>query len=125
MVENPVTSPAPRGPLAAGGVLAPFRYPAFRAIWTANLASNLGSMIQSVAAAWLMTELTRSHALIALVQASVTLPILLFGRDYWERVVNWDALAEEGVIAPQDLNLFSFVETADEAWAHVCGHYAA
>ena len=65
--------------MAPGAVLAPFRYPAFRAIWTANLASNLGSMIQSVAAAWLMTELTRSHALIALVQASVTLPILLFG----------------------------------------------
>ena len=65
--------------MATGAVLAPFRYPAFRAIWTANLASNLGSMIQSVAAAWLMTELTRSHALIALVQASVTLPILLFG----------------------------------------------
>jgi predicted MFS family arabinose efflux permease len=58
---------------------APFRYPAFRAIWTANLASNLGTAIQSVAAAWLMTGLTQSHLLIALVQASVTLPILLLG----------------------------------------------
>ncbi len=56
---------------------APFRYPAFRAIWIANLASNMGSMIQSVAAAWLMTELTNSHLLIALVQASATIPILL------------------------------------------------
>ncbi|KGB51619.1 Major facilitator superfamily protein [Sphingopyxis sp. LC81] len=56
---------------------APFRYPAFRAIWIANLASNMGSMIQSVAAAWLMTELTNSHVLIALVQASATIPILL------------------------------------------------
>src|SRR5262245_58363749 len=52
------------------GTFAPFRYPAFRAIWIANLASNLGSMIQSVAAAWLMTDLTSSHRLIALVQAS-------------------------------------------------------
>ena len=62
-----------------GGAVAPFRYPAFRAIWTANLFSNVGSMIQSVAAAWLMTELTRSHLLVALVQASATIPILLLG----------------------------------------------
>jgi len=59
--------------------LAPFRYPAFRAIWIANLASNLGTAIQSVAAAWLMTELTASHLLIALVQSSATLPILMLG----------------------------------------------
>ena len=39
----------------------------------------MGSMIQSVAAAWLMTELTTSHVLIAMVQASTTLPIMLFG----------------------------------------------
>lgn len=62
-----------------GSTLAPFRYPAFRAIWIANLASNLGSMIQSVAAAWLMTDLTTSHRMIALVQASATIPIMLFG----------------------------------------------
>jgi MFS family permease len=62
-----------------GGALAPFRYPAFRAIWIANLASSIGSMIQSVGAAWLMTDLTTSHRLIALVQASATLPIMLFG----------------------------------------------
>lgn len=62
-----------------GGALAPFRYPAFRAIWMANLASNVGSMIQSVAAAWLMTDLTNSHRMIALVQASATIPIMLFG----------------------------------------------
>jgi len=59
--------------------LAPFRYPAFRAIWVANLASNMGSMIQSVGAAWLMTELTTSHQLIALVQAGATIPILSLG----------------------------------------------
>ena len=67
---SPDTPPPP-------SALAPFRYPAFRAIWIANLASNMGSMIQSVAAAWLMTELTNSHLLIALVQASATIPILL------------------------------------------------
>jgi len=42
-------------------------------------------------------------------------PFLLFGREYWERIVNWGALAEAGVIAPSDLGLFRFVETAEEA----------
>ncbi|MBD3775181.1 MAG: MFS transporter, partial [Rhodobacteraceae bacterium] len=62
-----------------GGALGPFRSRAYREIWSANLTSNLGSMIQSVAAAWLMTELTTSHLLVALVQASVTMPIMLVG----------------------------------------------
>ncbi|MFY7835814.1 MAG: MFS transporter [Novosphingobium sp.] len=62
-----------------GSAFAPFRYPAFRAIWTANLFSSIGSMIQSVGAAWLMTELTTSHLLVALVQASATIPILMLG----------------------------------------------
>lgn len=75
------TNPLPAGQPGQlpGSPLAPFRYPAFRAIWTANLASNIGSMIQSVGAAWLMTELTPSHLLVALVQASATIPILLLG----------------------------------------------
>jgi hypothetical protein len=51
------------------------------------------------------------------------LPIMLFGRDYWQRVVNFDALVEEGVISPDDLDLFVFVETAEEAWRHVCAYY--
>ena len=66
-------------PSSAPSALAPFRYPAFRAIWIANLASNMGSMIQSVGAAWLMTELTQSHMLIALVQAGATIPVMLLG----------------------------------------------
>ncbi len=42
-------------------------------------------------------------------------PFLLFGRDFWERVINWDALADAGTISPQDLDLFRFVDTAEEA----------
>jgi uncharacterized protein (TIGR00730 family) len=53
------------------------------------------------------------------------LPILFFGREFWERVVDFDALVEEGVIAPDDLKLFTFVDTAEEAWDHVCRHYAS
>jgi hypothetical protein len=52
------------------------------------------------------------------------MPILFFGRSFWERIVNFEALVDEGVIAERDLELFKFVETADEAWSHVCDHYA-
>ena len=44
------------------------------------------------------------------------IPILLFGRRFWERVVNFNALVEEGTISPKDLDLFQFVETAEDAW---------
>jgi uncharacterized protein (TIGR00730 family) len=42
-------------------------------------------------------------------------PILLFGRAFWETIVNWSALADAGTISDDDLNLFRFVDTADEA----------
>ena len=42
-------------------------------------------------------------------------PFLLFGRAFWEKIINWDALAEAGTISAQDLDLFRFVETAEEA----------
>jgi len=66
-----------------------------------------------------------SFELLTLVQTGKVkpLPILFFGRDYWTRIVNFEGLAEEGTISPDDLNLFTFVETADEAWAHVCAFY--
>ncbi|MGI4731040.1 MAG: TIGR00730 family Rossman fold protein [Janthinobacterium lividum] len=44
------------------------------------------------------------------------IPVLLFGRAFWERVVNFDALVEEGVVSERDLGIFTFVETAQEAW---------
>lgn len=44
------------------------------------------------------------------------IPILLFGREFWERVINFNVLVEEGTISSEDLDLFEFVETAEEAW---------
>jgi uncharacterized protein (TIGR00730 family) len=44
------------------------------------------------------------------------IPVVLFGTEFWRRIVNWEALAEAGTISPADLELFRFVETADEAW---------
>lgn len=43
------------------------------------------------------------------------IPFLLFGRAFWESVINWDALADAGTISADDLGLFRFVETAAEA----------
>ena len=43
------------------------------------------------------------------------IPVILFGREFWERIVNWEALAEAGTIAPEDLQLFRYVESAAEA----------
>ncbi len=44
-------------------------------------------------------------------------PFLLFGQAFWEKIINWDALADAGTISTDDLELFRFVETADEAVA--------
>lgn len=55
----------------------PFAVPIYRTVWIASIVSNFGGMIQSVGASWMMTTLTTSPALVALVQSSVTLPIVL------------------------------------------------
>ena len=51
------------------------------------------------------------------------LPILLFGREFWEKVVNFEALADEGVIARRDLDLFHWCEDASSAWDFVTDFY--
>jgi hypothetical protein len=47
------------------------------------------------------------------------LPILLYGRDFWRTVIDWQALADHGVVSPQDLELFRYCDTAEEGWAIV------
>ncbi len=44
-------------------------------------------------------------------------PVLLFGREFWTKLINFDHLVETGMISPEDVHLFRFVETADEAWS--------
>jgi hypothetical protein len=51
------------------------------------------------------------------------LPVLLFGREFWDKVVNFPALVEEGVISERDLDIFTYVETAEEAWEVVRKFY--
>jgi len=58
--------------------LALFRHPVFRALWLATLVSNLGGLIQGVGAGWLMATISPSQDMVALVQASTTLPVMIF-----------------------------------------------
>ncbi|KJZ18943.1 LOG family protein [Loktanella sp. S4079] len=46
-------------------------------------------------------------------------PFLLFGREFWEKIVNWEALSDAGTISADDLDLFRFVDTAEEAVAAI------
>ena len=44
------------------------------------------------------------------------MPVLLFGKKFWERVIDFQALVDEGTVSAEDLNIFQYVETASEAW---------
>jgi len=55
-----------------------FQNQTFRMLWLAALTSNFGGLVQAVGAAWMMTSLTDSQSMVALVQSSVTLPIMIF-----------------------------------------------
>jgi uncharacterized protein (TIGR00730 family) len=62
---------------------------------------------------------------ITLVQCkkSKPVPILLFGTDYWKRLINLDVLVEEGTISPEDLDLFKYVDDSQTAWQHILRFY--
>ncbi len=51
-------------------------------------------------------------------------PIILVGQEYWEKVVNWEFLLEEGLVGAEDLRLFSWAETGAEAWQKILEFYS-
>jgi len=51
------------------------------------------------------------------------IPFLLFDEAYWRRIVNFEAMVEEGVISAKDLDLFQYVETAEQAWSIIADHH--
>ena len=53
------------------------------------------------------------------------LPIILVGREFWDRVVDLDFLVQEGSICPEDLDLIHYVETAEEAWDYIVQRYGS
>ena len=48
------------------------------------------------------------------------IPIIIFGREYWDQVIDFQFLADQGTIADEDLDLFRFAETPQEAWEMIC-----
>jgi MFS family permease len=57
----------------------PLRQPVFRALWITSIASNIGTWMHEAGAGWLMTSLTPSPLMVALMQTASTLPVLLLG----------------------------------------------
>ena len=51
------------------------------------------------------------------------LPVVLVGREFWERAIDFDFLVERGVLDADELSLFTFAESADEIWAAIMGWY--
>jgi MFS family permease len=81
-VTDQATAPADasaEAPASPQSVWAPLRHPLFRAFWIAVLASQIGTWMQNAGAAWLMTSLAASPALVALMQTATSLPTFLVG----------------------------------------------
>jgi len=51
------------------------------------------------------------------------IPVILVGKEYWNRLIDWDFLLEVGTIAPEDLDIFTYAETAEEIWDYLCEYY--
>ncbi|MEL6979583.1 MAG: MFS transporter [Pseudomonadota bacterium] len=75
---EPSAAAAKPSDAAEAGPLAPFKHQAFTLLWVATVASNIGTWMHDVGAAWLMTELAPSPVMVSAVQAATTLPIFLF-----------------------------------------------
>lgn len=67
-----------------------------------------------------------SFELLTLIQTGkvARIPVLFYGREFWDRVVSFEALCEEGVISPRDLDLITYCETAEEGWDAVKRFYS-
>lgn len=121
--------PPPADAAQRPSALSALRYPIFRNIWFASASSNLGGMIQSVGASWLMTSIAQSADMVALVQASIALPVMLFSLTAGAMADNFDrrrimigaqlfmlavsvmlsVCAWLGLITPWSLLLFTFL----------------
>ena len=49
----------------------------------------------------------------------VPIPIVLFGKDFWNKLLDWDFLVSEGTVSPEDVQLFRYCETSEEAWKFI------
>src|SRR6476620_4067952 len=78
MTSAPARHPASTDRLPmSSSAWSPLRRPLFRGLWIATIVSNVGTWMQDVGAGWLMTELSSSPAMVALVEAADSLPVML------------------------------------------------
>ena len=70
-----------------------------------------------------MDELFETLTLVQCKKAK-PVPIVLFGSDYWKKVFHPEMMLEEGMIAEEDLQLFRYVDTVDDAWEVIRAFYA-
>lgn len=69
-----------------------------------------------------MDELFEALTLVQ-TQKVKSLPVILFGKEFWSRAIDFEFLRDEGVIGPNDLDLFRYAETAQEAWDMIQDYY--
>jgi MFS family permease len=95
----------------------PLRLPLFRAVWFASLASNFGGLIQSVGASWTMTGMGASAEMIALVQSSISLPIVLLS--VWAGAVADNLDRRKVMLCAQGFMLLTSLALAAAAYAGI------
>jgi len=103
----------------APSALSPFRFPVFRSVWIASTLSNFGSLIQSVGASWMMLSIAPSPDMVALVQASTSLPIMLLSLVAGAMADNMDR--RKVMLFAQAFMLLVSVVLALSAWSGLVG----
>jgi hypothetical protein len=54
-----------------------------------------------------------------------SVPIVLYGREYWNSVINFQKLADQGIVNDEHLDLFSWADSPQEAWQHIIDYHDA
>jgi uncharacterized protein (TIGR00730 family) len=93
-----------------------FHYFFMRKLWFAYLAKAL---VVFPGGFGTLDELFEILTLAQTEKLAKKMTVLVYGADYWRRVLNLEALADAGTISPEDVNLFQFVETPEEAFARL------
>jgi len=96
-----------------------FRYFFMRKFWFMYLAK---AMVAFPGGYGTMDELFEALTLIQTDKVSKKLPILLYGKEFWDDVVNLEALVKYGTISPEDLDLFHFTDSVDEAYDYLTSY---
>jgi predicted Rossmann-fold nucleotide-binding protein len=93
-----------------------FRYFFMRKFWFMYLAKAIVTFPGGFGT---MDEFFESLTLIQTGKVSKKLPMVLFGKDFWNEVMNLDAMVKYGTISPEDLDLFIFTDSVDEAYTYI------